>query len=116
MYGNLRVDTLAAAALIKYLYPVKYAIFSIQTGLHELRGSDLLLFNKHHQQKESTMMQSIILTILVVTLDYMDKIVMHPGKGTFIKSIDTMFPGWSLMVVSRLELVEPGSVVEMIRN
>ena len=33
MYGNLRVDTLTVAALIKQLYPVKYAIFSTQTEL-----------------------------------------------------------------------------------
>ena len=29
IYGNLRVDTLTAAALIEHLYPVKYAIFSV---------------------------------------------------------------------------------------
>ena len=62
------------------------------------------------------MIQLIILTILVVTLDHVNKIVMHPGKGTFIKGIDTMLPEWLLVVVSRSESAEPGSVVEIIRN
>ena len=48
MYSNLRVDALAVAVLIKHLYPVKYTIFSIQTGLYELRGSNSLLFDKHY--------------------------------------------------------------------
>ena len=89
MYGSLRVDTLAAAMLIEQLYPIKYAIFSAQTGLQELGGSNILLFNEYHQQKVSTLMQPIILTILVTTKDHTDKIVMLPGKGTFIKGIDT---------------------------
>ena len=93
MYGNLRVDTLAAAVLIKQLYPVKYAIFSIQTGLHELGGSNILLFEKYYQQIESTIMEPIILTILIITLDHVDKILILSGKGIFIKSIDTILLG-----------------------
>ena len=62
------------------------------------------------------MMQPIILIILVITLDYVDKIVILLGKGTFIKGIDTMFLEQLLVVASRLESAEPGSVVEMIRN
>ena len=62
-------------------------------------------------------MQPIILIILVITKDYLDKTVMLPGKGTFIKGIDTMLPEWLLVAVSRLKsLAAPGSVVEMIRN
>ena len=62
-------------------------------------------------------MQLIILIILVITLEHVDKIVMYLGKGTFIKGIDTMLPGWLLVAASRSELpAEPGLVVEMIRN
>ena len=62
-------------------------------------------------------MQPIILTISVITIDYADKTVMLPGKGTFIKGIDSTIPGWLLVVASRSEsLASPSSVVEMIRN
>jgi len=53
----------------------------------------MLLFEEYHQQKESTVMQLIILMILVVTKDYVDKTVMLLGKGTFIKGIDTILLG-----------------------
>ena len=91
--GNSRVDTLAAATLIKQLYPVKCTIFAAHTGLQELGGSNILLFEEYHQQKESTVMQLIILTVLVITKDYIDKTVILPGKGTFIKGIDTILLG-----------------------
>ena len=61
-------------------------------------------------------MQPIILIILVITPDYIDKIVILPDKGTFIKGIDTILPGWLLVVASRSESVEPSSVIEIIRN
>ena len=61
-------------------------------------------------------MQLIILIILVTTPDHVDKIVMLSGKGTFIKGIDTMLLGWLLVAVSRSESLEPGLVVEIIRN
>ena len=61
-------------------------------------------------------MQPIILIILVITLDYVDKIVILPGKGTFIKGIDTTLQGWLLAAANRSESAESSSVVEMIRN
>ena len=33
LYDNLRFDTLAAAAFIELLYPVKYTIFSVNEDL-----------------------------------------------------------------------------------
>ena len=62
-------------------------------------------------------MQPIILIILVITKNHIDKTVMLLGKSTFIKSIDTTLLGWLLVAVSRLEsLAAPDLVVEMIRN
>jgi len=61
--------------------------------------------------------QPIILIILVITKDHVNKTVMLAGKGTYIKGVDTKLPRWLLVAASRLEsLVAPGSVVEMIRN
>ena len=54
--------------------------------------------------------------ILVITPDHVDKIVIYPGKCTFIKDIDTTLPRWLVVAVSRSELAEPGLVVEIIRN
>ena len=62
-------------------------------------------------------MQPIILTILVITKDHVDKTVMLPGKSTYIKGVNNKLLGWLLAVASRSEsLAAPGSVVEMIRN
>ena len=62
-------------------------------------------------------MQPIILMILVITKDHIDKIVMLPGKGTYIKGVNTKLPGWLLVAASRSESpAVPSSVVEMIRN
>ena len=62
-------------------------------------------------------MQPIIMMILVITMDHVDKTVILPDKGTFIKGIDSTLPGWLLVAASRSEsLASPSSVVEMIRN
>ena len=58
----------------------------------------------------------MILTVIVIISGYLDKTVMQPGKGTYIKRQDKNLLGWLLAAVNRSENVEPGSVIEMIRN
>ena len=43
--GNIKVETLAAAALFEILFPVKYAIYTTNEGLYTLMSSDTLLFH-----------------------------------------------------------------------
>ena len=56
IFGNLRVDTLAATAFLELMYPVKYAIFSTNEGLQELGLSDLLLFEEYLKESDGSVM------------------------------------------------------------
>ena len=44
-FGNLKVDTLAAAVFVKVLHPVKHAIFLVKESLRDLISSSMLLFH-----------------------------------------------------------------------
>ena len=61
-------------------------------------------------------MQLVILIILVILLNYLDKTVMQPGKGTHIKELDKDLPRWLLVAANRYEDTSPRSVAEMICN
>ena len=114
-YGNPRVDMLGAAAFIELLHPVKFAIFSVNLGLQLLLSSDMMLFEKHNQQEGSDM-NPVVLNVLVMSTNHLDKTVMLPGKGTFVKGEDEQLPGWLVAAANRSSEVRSGSVAEMILN
>ena len=68
------------------------------------------------KETDGSVMQPVILIVIVVTSGHLDKIVMQPGKGTYIKEQDKDLPRWLLAAANRSENVEPGSVIEMIPN
>lgn len=112
---NPRVDILAATALIELLHPVKYAIFILNQGLQTPCSGHMMLNEKYYQQ-ESLVMNPVVLIILAISKDYIDKIVMLPGKGTRAKGTDKKLPGWLVAAASRTSEETSGSVVEMIQN
>ena len=61
-------------------------------------------------------MQLVILIILVITKNYIDKIVLNPGKGTWIKEIDTDLPTWLKVAAARVKNLNLGLVTAMIQN
>ena len=60
-------------------------------------------------------MQSIVLVILIVIDDYLDKIVLNPGKRTYIKRKDVLL-GWLIAAVMRYLDLELGLVADIILN
>ena len=54
--GNPRVDTLAATAFLELMYSVKYAIFSTNKYLQELKLSDLILFEEYLKESDGSVM------------------------------------------------------------
>ena len=115
LHGNPRVDMLGAAAFVEILYPVKFAIFTVNFGLQLLYSSDSTLFEKHNEE-EGSGMNPVILNVLVLSANHLDKTVMQPCKGTFIKGVDKKLPGWLEAAGNRSYEVGSGSVAEMIRN
>ena len=61
-------------------------------------------------------MLTVILTILAVLIDHLDKIVILLGKETFIKRIGIKLPNQLVLAASRLKEVPLGSVIEIICN
>ena len=61
-------------------------------------------------------MQTVILIILVMPLNHLDKTVMQPCKRVHIKGVDKDLPRWLLAAANRCKDVLPRSVAEMIRD
>jgi len=81
----IRVDTLVATTPIKFMYLVKYVIFILNSGFKDLYSSNSLLFNDKLEEESAKVMQLVILAILVITENYIDKIVLNLGRGTWVK-------------------------------
>ncbi len=113
--GNSKVDTLAAAAFLEVLYPVKYAIFLVEQGLSILMSSDMILFDQFFQGPESSVMQPVVLSVIVASANHLDKTVLCPGVGSFVKGKHKL-PGWLIAAANRCPEATPGSVAEMILN
>ena len=114
LYGNIKVETLVAAALFEILFPVKYAIYTTGEGLYALMSSDTQLFHEFFNEPEGKARQPVILCILVISEGHLDKTVVSPGVGAYIKGEDTI-PQWVKASVANQEIV-PGSVAEVISN
>ena len=76
---------LAVTAFIELMYSVKYAIFSANEGLQDLGLSDFMLFEDYFEEPDGLVIQPVILIVLIVSTDHIDKTVMQLGKGTHIK-------------------------------
>ena len=88
--GCAKVETLDAAAFFEVPFPVKFAIFTVNTGLCTLMHSDRHLFSKFFEEPEGKVMQPIVLCVLVVSENHLDKTVVSPGKGACLKGVDCL--------------------------
>ena len=91
--GNPRLDTPVAAAFIVLLYTFKCAIFHINLGLQELYSSDHYIVSNFYNKLEGTVVQLVILVILIIFDNHLDKTVMQPGRGIYVKGRDKTLPG-----------------------
>ena len=83
--GSTRVQTLAAAALFEILSPIKFAMHCVSEGLHALIMSDARLFHEFFAEPTGKAMQPVMLCILVMSQDHLDKTVTSPGVGAYVK-------------------------------
>ena len=61
-------------------------------------------------------MQLVILAILVITENYIDKIVLNPGRGTQVKEIDTDLLTQLKVATVGIENPTPDLVTKLIQN
>ena len=113
---NPRVDTLVAIGFLELMYSVKYAIFSTNEDLQELGSSDLVLFEEYLKEPDGSVMQPVILTVIAITSNHLDKTIIQLGKGTYIKGQDKDLSEWLLAAVNRSDNIILESVIKMIRN
>ena len=112
--GNANVESLAAAAFFEIVFPVKYAIYSVNEGLYTLMSSDVLLFNDYFVESEGKAMKPVILVIIVISSSHLDKTIVLPGVGAYVKGEHSL-PQWVKESAKRIEAA-PGSVAEFILN
>ena len=72
--GVTRFDTFAVPALLEFLFPIQFSIFSPTTGLLIL-ASYINLFLTLREKDGEPMLNPIALTVLVVTDDHVNKTV-----------------------------------------
>ena len=60
-------------------------------------------------------MNLITLAIIIATRDHLDKIVLNPGLGTWVKRRDNLLAQLKLSI-NLIEFVASDTVAEMIRN
>ena len=111
-----KVDTLGAMALFEALFPVKFAIFLVNQGLHNLCSSNSAALHEMHSDPDAMIMHPVVLIVVVVSEGHFDKTVMQPGKGAHVKGIDETLPGWLEASAQRSQDFDPHSVAAMTRN
>lgn len=88
--GSPRIETLTTAAFFEIVFPVKYVICSANEGLHTLMLSDVRLFRECLGEPDGKAMKPVMLVILVISKDHLDKTVVSPGVGAHVKGEDIL--------------------------
>ena len=78
--GTTRFDSTLVLALLDFIYPIKTAIYSTTEELFILI-SNFLLLSKLEKKDNEPRMNLIMLIILVISKEYIDKIVINPSSG-----------------------------------
>ena len=114
--GAIRLDMLQAVDLLEVLFPVKYTMFSSETNLTEMWGSDPFAFNSCYMDEIKTLMQQVTLATTIASATHLLKTAFNnkSGAGTHIKGKDEL-PNWIVTAATKHE-PELGSVQHMLRN
>ena len=88
--GSEKAETLAATAFCELHYLVKFAIFTVNGGLYTLVLSDMHLFHNFFLEPESKVKQPIVLCVLIALAAHLDKTVVSPGMGAYVKGEDAL--------------------------
>ena len=117
LHVKLRLDILQAVALMELLFPVKFAIFSLENNLMEMMGSYPFAFATCYSDKVGSLMQPVILTVIIVSITHVHKTVVNikSGTATFIKGKYEL-PNWLIDSASQGDNPDEGTVHAIIRD
>ena len=87
--GSTIFDTLAVPAFFEFLFPIRYAIFLLTSGIF-VPFSDMWLFHDLREKDRASIVNPVALTVLIATDDYVGKKVLNPGLRTWVKGRDTL--------------------------
>ena len=99
----IRVNTLIATTFIKFLYLVKCEVYILDSGFQKAYSSDFFLFQSLLDEEGTRVIQPVIFIILVIIENYLNKMVLNLGRGTWVKRIDIDLPTWLKIAVARVE-------------
>ena len=60
-----------------------------------------MLFEDYFEEPDGVVMQPVILTVLIVSTNHIDKTIIQPGKGIYIKEQDKDLPGSLLAAANK---------------
>ena len=86
----MKVETLAAAALLKISFLIKFATYSVSKGLYTLMSSDVHLFHEFFEEPTDKAIKPVTLCILVTSEDHLNKTVVSPWVGAYVKGDDSL--------------------------
>ena len=115
--GTIRLDILQVVALMELLFPVKFAIFSIENNLMEMIGSNPFTFATCYTDEVGSLMQPVIFAVTIVSIIHVHKKVVNTKSdtGTFIKGKGDL-PNWLVVSTSQCDKPEKVTVCAMIRD
>ena len=70
---------------------MKYALHTVNEGLHVLMLSDVRLFYEFFGEPEGKAIKPVTLVMLVISKDNLDKTVVSPGVRAYVKG-ENIFP------------------------
>ena len=107
---------LGATAFIELLLLIKHSMLSTDTGSQAMLNSNVLHFKELYEETGNARMQPVILVALVISQGYLDKTVIQPDKGNFIKGIDKKLLEWLVESAMKCADKSQGMVAHMILN
>ena len=115
--GSVRLDVVQAAALMKLLYPVKYAVFSTETNLMVMMGRNYHTFSFCYSNTTRSLLCPVMLVTMIVSGVHVHKTVVNTesGTGAFIKGVD-LLPNWVIATGTQYDNPVEGRLQAMIKN
>ena len=115
--GTIRLDLMQAVSLMELLYPVKHTMFSTETDLMEMMGSDPYAFSSRYSTTTRSLMHPVTLVITIVSGVPVHETVVNTenSTGTFIKGED-LLPNWVIATGTQCDKPAEGSIQAMIKN
>ena len=107
-------NSLVILAFLEFFYAIRFVVFLTSTGLLA-PVYDSSLFNGICKKEGEPILNPIALIVIVITDNYINKMALNPGSGTWTKKRDEL-PVWLKLSAVLIELVEPHTTADLIKN